>query len=139
MFGSNLYNALHTMYFMVLLISVILRLSICLMSSNQLLKGLQCMTVFDCFTLILLFRVVHTLSSNFREATSIVRASLRLPIDPKHVLVKVIYAGVNASDVSQTSFLYIINEYCCSLIYTDTHAHQIVFSLLPNTLCICKF
>ncbi|XP_028241222.1 probable quinone oxidoreductase isoform X4 [Glycine soja] len=42
--------------------------------------------------------VVHTLTHNFRNATSVVRTSLRLPIKPKHVLVKIIYAGVNASD-----------------------------------------
>ncbi|RXH88078.1 hypothetical protein DVH24_042149 [Malus domestica] len=42
--------------------------------------------------------VVHTLSHNFRKATSIVRAPLRLPIEPHNVLVKIIYAGVNASD-----------------------------------------
>ncbi|KAF9598492.1 hypothetical protein IFM89_028024 [Coptis chinensis] len=44
--------------------------------------------------------VVHTLSHNFRSATSIVRTLLKLPIEPHHVLLKVIYAGVNASDVS---------------------------------------
>ncbi|KAG5143703.1 hypothetical protein JHK82_019398 [Glycine max] len=43
--------------------------------------------------------VVHTLTHNFRNATSVVRTSLRLPIKPKHVLVKIIYAGVNASDI----------------------------------------
>ncbi|GMP38259.1 hypothetical protein CsSME_00009579 [Camellia sinensis var. sinensis] len=42
--------------------------------------------------------VVHTLSHNFRSATSVVRTPLRLPIKPDHVLVKIIYAGVNASD-----------------------------------------
>ncbi|BFG41800.1 hypothetical protein CerSpe_280740 [Prunus speciosa] len=50
--------------------------------------------------------VVHTLSHNFRNATSIVRAPLRLPIKPDHVLVKVIYAGVNASDVNYSSGRY---------------------------------
>ncbi|KAF9622512.1 hypothetical protein IFM89_031916 [Coptis chinensis] len=50
--------------------------------------------------------VVHTLSHNFRSATSIVRTSLKLPIEPHHVLVKVIYAGVNASDVNFSSGRY---------------------------------
>ncbi|KAG6761417.1 hypothetical protein POTOM_034636 [Populus tomentosa] len=42
--------------------------------------------------------VVQTLSHNFRNATRIVRVPLRLPIGSHQVLVKVIYAGVNASD-----------------------------------------
>ncbi|XP_022149218.1 prostaglandin reductase-3 [Momordica charantia] len=50
--------------------------------------------------------VVHTLSHNFRGATSIVRTPLRLPIKPDHVLVKIIYAGVNASDVNFSSGHY---------------------------------
>lgn len=51
-------------------------------------------------TFFFLFRVVQTLSHNFRNATRIVRVPLRLPIGSHQVLVKVIYAGVNASDVS---------------------------------------
>ncbi|KAK6946122.1 Alcohol dehydrogenase, N-terminal [Dillenia turbinata] len=50
--------------------------------------------------------VVHTLSPNFRSATSIVRAPLSLPIKPGHVLVKIFYAGVNASDVNYSSGRY---------------------------------
>ncbi|TQD79340.1 hypothetical protein C1H46_035114 [Malus baccata] len=50
--------------------------------------------------------VVHTLSHNFRNATSMVRAPLRLPIEPHSVLVKIIYAGVNASDVNYSSGRY---------------------------------
>ncbi|KAK7400812.1 hypothetical protein VNO78_12119 [Psophocarpus tetragonolobus] len=50
--------------------------------------------------------VVHTLTHKFRNATSIVRTPLRLPIKPKHVLVKIIYAGVNASDVNFSSGRY---------------------------------
>ncbi|EEF43705.1 prostaglandin reductase-3 [Ricinus communis] len=50
--------------------------------------------------------VVHTLSHNFRSATSIVRAPLRLPIGPNQVLLKVVYAGVNASDVNFSSGRY---------------------------------
>ncbi|KAI3445998.1 hypothetical protein Pfo_002663 [Paulownia fortunei] len=50
--------------------------------------------------------VVHTLSHNFRSATSVVRASLRLPLKPDYVLLKVIYAGVNASDVNFSSGKY---------------------------------
>lgn len=55
----------------------------------------------------ILCRIVHTLSHNFRSATSIVRATLKLPIKPDHVLLKIIYAGVNASDVS----LWVISLY----------------------------
>jgi threonine dehydrogenase-like Zn-dependent dehydrogenase len=51
------------------------------------------------------------LSHNFRNATGIVRAPLRLPIKPNHVLVKIIYAGVNASDVS------------CYIFVEDLRAH----------------
>ncbi|XP_050365141.1 uncharacterized protein LOC126783674 [Argentina anserina] len=50
--------------------------------------------------------VVHTLTHNFRNATCIVRAPLSLPIKPHHVLVKIIYAGVNASDVNFSSGRY---------------------------------
>nr|GEW72580.1 ARP protein [Tanacetum cinerariifolium] len=50
--------------------------------------------------------IVHTLSHNFRSATSIVRAPLKLPIKPGHVLLKIIYAGVNASDVNFSSGSY---------------------------------
>ncbi|XP_076956313.1 uncharacterized protein LOC143631425 [Bidens hawaiensis] len=50
--------------------------------------------------------IVRTLSHNFRSATSIVRAPLKLPIKPGHVLFKVIYAGVNASDVNFSSGSY---------------------------------
>ncbi|KAL3515268.1 hypothetical protein ACH5RR_022170 [Cinchona calisaya] len=50
--------------------------------------------------------VVHTLSHKFRSATSIVRASLSLPLKSDHVLLKVIYAGVNASDVNFSSGRY---------------------------------
>lgn len=50
--------------------------------------------------------VVHTLSHNFRGATSIVRSTLRLPVKPDYVLLKIIYAGVNASDVNFSSGRY---------------------------------
>ncbi|GLU09293.1 hypothetical protein SLE2022_261590 [Rubroshorea leprosula] len=50
--------------------------------------------------------VVHTLSHHFCNATQIVRVPLRLPIEPNHVLVKIIYAGVNASDVNFSSGRY---------------------------------
>ncbi|XP_012066889.1 prostaglandin reductase-3 [Jatropha curcas] len=50
--------------------------------------------------------VVHTLDHNFRKATRIVRTPLLSPIGPHQVLVKVIYAGVNASDVNFSSGRY---------------------------------
>ncbi|XP_057966524.1 uncharacterized protein LOC131156677 [Malania oleifera] len=50
--------------------------------------------------------IVHTLSHNFRAATSIVRAPLKLPVKPHHVLVKIIYAGVNGGDVNFSSGHY---------------------------------
>ncbi|CAI9294616.1 unnamed protein product [Lactuca saligna] len=43
--------------------------------------------------------IIHTLTRNFRNATRIVRAPLKLPIKPDHVLLKIIYAGVNAGDL----------------------------------------
>ncbi|KAL0803864.1 PREDICTED: zinc-binding alcohol dehydrogenase domain-containing protein 2-like [Brassica oleracea var. oleracea] len=50
--------------------------------------------------------IVHTLSHNFRNATRNVRTPLRLPIGPHQVLLKIIYAGVNASDVNFSSGRY---------------------------------
>lgn len=50
--------------------------------------------------------VVHTLTHNFRDATRIIRTPLRLLIEPQHVLVKIVYAGVNASDVNFSSGRY---------------------------------
>lgn len=50
--------------------------------------------------------VVYTLSHNFRSATKIVQPELRLPVKPQHALVKVLYAGVNASDVNFSSGRY---------------------------------
>ncbi|KAL8541373.1 hypothetical protein ACS0TY_002577 [Phlomoides rotata] len=50
--------------------------------------------------------IVHTLSHNFRSATSVVRVPLRLPLKPDYVLLKIIYAGVNASDVNFSSGRY---------------------------------
>ncbi|KAF9624508.1 hypothetical protein IFM89_011621, partial [Coptis chinensis] len=68
--------------------------------------------------------VVHTLSHSFRSATSIVRTSLKLPIEPHHVLVKVIYAGVNASDVS-----FLIPTSCSGRYFGGSD--QELFSRLP--------
>ncbi|XP_006661314.2 probable quinone oxidoreductase [Oryza brachyantha] len=50
--------------------------------------------------------VVHTLSHNFRDATRLDRVRLRLPVEPHSALVKIIYAGVNASDVNFSSGRY---------------------------------
>ncbi|XP_073010378.1 uncharacterized protein [Typha latifolia] len=50
--------------------------------------------------------VVHTLSHNFRSATKIVQIQFKFPIEPQHALVKIIYAGVNASDVNFSSGRY---------------------------------
>ncbi|CDY32846.1 BnaC08g02680D [Brassica napus] len=50
--------------------------------------------------------IVHALSHNFRNATRIVRTPLQLPIRPHQVLLKIIYAGVNASDVNFSSGRY---------------------------------
>lgn len=50
--------------------------------------------------------VVHTLSHDFRSATKVVRTQLNLAIKPHHALVKIIYAGVNASDVNYSSGRY---------------------------------
>ncbi|GMI83653.1 hypothetical protein like AT1G49670 [Hibiscus trionum] len=54
--------------------------------------------------------VVHKLSHNFRDATHIVRAQLKLPIESGHVLLKIIYAGVNASDVNFSSGRYFLGN-----------------------------
>ncbi|KAH7440639.1 hypothetical protein KP509_03G003500 [Ceratopteris richardii] len=49
--------------------------------------------------------IVHKLSNRFREATKIISVPLGAVKDG-HVLVKYIYAGVNASDVNYTAGLY---------------------------------
>ncbi|PPD66949.1 hypothetical protein GOBAR_DD36174 [Gossypium barbadense] len=54
--------------------------------------------------------VVHKLTHNFRDATHIVRAPLKLPIESGHVLLKIIYAGVNASDVNFSSGRYFLGN-----------------------------
>lgn len=56
-------------------------------------------------------RVVHTLNHNFRAATRIMRTTLGMSIKRNHVLVKILYAGVNASDVS----VICMNSYCVFL------------------------
>ncbi|KAK9671027.1 hypothetical protein RND81_12G001800 [Saponaria officinalis] len=50
--------------------------------------------------------VVHSLNHNFRAATRILRAPLTPSIKRNHALVKIIYAGVNASDVNFSSGRY---------------------------------
>ncbi|XP_074292939.1 uncharacterized protein LOC141619813 isoform X2 [Silene latifolia] len=50
--------------------------------------------------------VVDSLNHNFRAATRIRCAPLTQPINPNHVLVKILYAGVNASDVNFSSGRY---------------------------------
>ncbi|GAB2267259.1 hypothetical protein Dimus_002244 [Dionaea muscipula] len=50
--------------------------------------------------------VVQTLSPNFRGATMVVCVPLRSEIKPDHVLLKIVYAGVNASDVNFSSGRY---------------------------------
>ncbi|KAL3679178.1 hypothetical protein R1sor_022134 [Riccia sorocarpa] len=50
--------------------------------------------------------IIHTLSSDFRAATRVVTVPLKLPVKPGHVLIKHIYAGVNASDVNFSSGRY---------------------------------
>ncbi|KAI3886146.1 hypothetical protein MKW92_041032 [Papaver armeniacum] len=54
--------------------------------------------------------IVHSLTHNFRNATKIVRTQLKFPIKPHHVLIKIIYAGVNASDVNYSSGRYFSND-----------------------------
>lgn len=81
-------------------------------------------------------RVVHTLSHNFRGATSVVRAPLRLPIKPDHVLVKIIYAGVNASDVSfKVSSLN--KFYCCTVSFMQKF-HKHFYVLIRLLFCVWK-
>ncbi|KAH9620847.1 hypothetical protein KSS87_011829 [Heliosperma pusillum] len=49
---------------------------------------------------------VDSLNHNFRAATRILCAPLTQPINSNHVLVKILYAGVNASDVNFSSGRY---------------------------------
>ncbi|KAE8667869.1 ARP protein (REF) isoform 2 [Hibiscus syriacus] len=50
--------------------------------------------------------VVHTLSHHFRDATYVIRAPLKLLLESDQVLLKVIYAGVNAGDVNYSAGRY---------------------------------
>ncbi|CAN6466690.1 unnamed protein product [Victoria cruziana] len=50
--------------------------------------------------------IVQNIDHNFRKATEVVRAQLKYPIKSDHVVVKILYAGVNASDVNFTSGRY---------------------------------
>ncbi|MBA0606034.1 hypothetical protein Godav_018552 [Gossypium davidsonii] len=50
--------------------------------------------------------VVHTLSHHFRDSTHIISAPLKLPLESDQVLLKVIYAGVNAGDVNFSAGRY---------------------------------
>ncbi|CAM8914083.1 hypothetical protein QQ045_031278 [Rhodiola kirilowii] len=50
--------------------------------------------------------IIHKLSHNFRSASRIVHAPLKLPMKSDNILVKIIYAGVNASDVNFSSGRY---------------------------------
>ncbi|CAD5177250.1 unnamed protein product [Musa acuminata subsp. malaccensis] len=62
--------------------------------------------------------IVHSLDHNFRFATKVVQTELKLPIKPHHALVKIIYAGVNASDVNFSSGRYFkgkVNEIAARL------------------------
>jgi threonine dehydrogenase-like Zn-dependent dehydrogenase len=52
--------------------------------------------------------VVHKLSADFRAATKIVTVFYKPPVKPGHILIKVLYAGVNASDVSP-----LVESYIC--------------------------
>ena len=51
------------------------------------------------------FRVVHKLSSNFRDATKIVTVPYDLPVKPGHILIKYLHVGINASDVSSSDLI----------------------------------
>ncbi|KAK8485190.1 hypothetical protein V6N13_128761 [Hibiscus sabdariffa] len=50
--------------------------------------------------------VVHNFSHHFRDATHVISAPLRLPLESDQVLLKVIYAGVNAGDVNYSAGRY---------------------------------
>ncbi|CAK9232791.1 unnamed protein product [Sphagnum troendelagicum] len=50
--------------------------------------------------------VVHKLSADFRAATKIVTVFYKPPVKPGHILIKVLYAGVNASDINFSSGFY---------------------------------
>lgn len=53
------------------------------------------------------FRVVHKLSSDFRDATKIVTVPYNLPVKPGHILIKYLHVGVNASDVRSSDLILI--------------------------------
>lgn len=65
------------------------------------------------------------------------RTPLRLPIKPDHVLVKIIYAGVNASDVSLWFFLSLVHLFFEGLM-VDFGNFLEYLSLLINSPFGCK-
>jgi hypothetical protein len=52
--------------------------------------------------------VVHMLSADFKAATRIVTVFYKPPVKPDHVLIRVIYACMNASDVNP-----LVESYIC--------------------------
>ncbi|KAE8680013.1 ARP protein (REF) isoform 2 [Hibiscus syriacus] len=50
--------------------------------------------------------VVHSFSHHFRDATHVISVPLRLPLESDQVVLKVIYAGVNAGDVNYSAGRY---------------------------------
>ncbi|GJW60299.1 transcription initiation factor TFIID subunit 4b [Tanacetum coccineum] len=82
-----------------------------------------------------LLRIVHTLSHNFRSATSIAHAPLKLLIKPGHVLLKIIYVGVNVSDclttVAKCGVKTVSNdlEWCLSLC-VEERLHGLISNLI---------
>jgi hypothetical protein len=52
--------------------------------------------------------VVHMLSADFKAATRIVTVFYKPPVKPDHVLIRVIYACINASDVNP-----LVESYIC--------------------------
>lgn len=47
--------------------------------------------------------VAHTLSADFRAATKIVTQDMPTSIEPSQVLVRNVWAGINASDINFTA------------------------------------
>ncbi|CAM6102136.1 unnamed protein product [Calypogeia fissa] len=50
--------------------------------------------------------IIHKLTHDFRAASKIVTVHLKMPVKPGYVLIKYLYAGVNASDVNFSSGRY---------------------------------
>ena len=52
--------------------------------------------------------IVHKHSTDFRQATRIITTRLPTSLEPGQAVVRVMYTGINASDINYTAGLYVL-------------------------------